>query len=356
MLSLSRLSWLFVFGVLYLVAPEAAAAVGGAKPHPLGKEELEAALMEEESPLGQQIRAIEDGITAGSTAAFDQFLEANWLLDRVTCQEEEAAGRMPSPSVVASFRQGALDSWRARSLASEYVGSFFRYQRVIAWQGRWGLLFRAVGAQGQLNFILLTLARGPDDVVRADDALPFSCGEFVSETLRRHYLTLLASLRPQGEMGQRALLYMEHLPQVLEFNEALGQGNYAAALALHERLPAVVQQDRTLLLGRLTAAEQVSPEAYAVVFAEWQRLYPDPMSLPLRWVDHLVRTGRYEEAEHLLRRLDEAVGGDPWVKQRLGDVRHARRTLDLVAGGDATPAPAAVSGQPPVRPKKTPTR
>lgn len=338
------LSWLLVISAFTALPGLSyfAIAADATRPQPLGKAEIESALQENKADLQNRIRALEDSVTGGTTTEFDRFLQNDWLLDRVTGHPTQSATDVPA-DVVTAFRTGTLQSWKTRSMAAEYVGQFFRYQRVISLHGRSGLLFRAVGERGQLGFLLLTLAQDHTGALHADDVLPIGSGEFASDTLRRNYLTLVASLNPRGPIGRRATAYIDHLPQVLEFNHAITRGEFAAALALYDALPALVRQDRALLLGRLNAAEHVSADAYAAVFAEWQRLHPDPMSLPLKSADYFLATGRYYEAEMLLRRLDEALGGDVYVKQRLGALRRTQRALALQTS-TTTPAtpPSAV--------------
>ncbi len=309
-------------------APTGLPSSSGKFPRPLERTELASLATAASSPLSSIIKNLEDSVSAGSTVEFDAFVQAGWLLDRVT-GPKGAFEEIVSDEVRAAFRSGTLESWKTRSMASEYAGQHFRFLRVIARQGRAGLLFRSVGDKGQLGFSLLTVAQGADGTLGADDVMALGTGEFATDTLRRNYLTLVASLDPQGEIGHRATIYIDHLPQVLEFNHTMGRREYQAALALHESLPAVVRQDRSMLLGRLEAAERVSVEEYAAAFAEWQRLHPDPMSLPLKSADFFLTTGRYVDAESVLRQLDAAVGGDPYLKQRLGSLRRTQRHLGL---------------------------
>lgn len=315
----------------------------------LSLEELEAALAPE-GPLRNLIDRLEASIGRGDASEFDAFLKADWLLHAIM-DPVSGKGGMVASEIETAFVQGTRASWANRSLSSDYLSHQFRFLRVHTLGGRPGLLFRSSGEEGQLNYCLFSVAAGPDGALAAQDLYVVGMGEWLSDTLRRGYLTLVESLQPRGESGRRASLYVESLPRITAMQAALAQKDYPRVLSLSAALPPEVLQDRQILLTRLEAAEHISLTERSRVFAEWQALHPNPDQLPLKWADFHIAAGKYQEARAVLAALNERLGGDSYLMARLGEIKmlaahHAAgRLLGPRPGPDAAAPERAESGQ-----------
>jgi hypothetical protein len=254
-------------------------------------------------------------------------VRTDWLLERVT-GPVEGIGLRTSPEIEAAFRSGTLNSWKNRGLAADYLGDHFKFLRVHTLAGRSGLLFRVAGDKGRLNYCLFTLATGADGVITADDVYVVGVGEFVSDTLRRGYLLLVESLNPVSASGRRAALYVDHLPQIVAVNEALAIKDYRKVLDLTGALPSALRQERSLLLMRLEAAEHTSLAERARVFEEWRALHPDALGLPLKSADFHIASGQFADAQRVLAQLNDHLGGDPYLRLRIGEARVLQRHME----------------------------
>ena len=285
----------------------------------LTMEELTRALSPD-SPLQEWITRLESTISAGESKEFDTFLRANWLLDAIMSPVHNQPHRVPA-DIETAFTQGTRASWASRSLAIDYLGHQFRFLRVHSLGGRAGLLFRSAGDAGQLNYCLFSVATSQDGSLGAQDLYVVGMGEWLSDTLRRGYLTLVESLDPRGESGRRAGLYVDSLPRITAMQAALAQRDYPRVLALSSQLPTEVRQDRQILLTRLEAAEHTSLADRAKVFDEWKALHPNPEQLPLKWADYHIAAGRFHEARGVLAALNQRLGGDSYLMLRLGEIK-----------------------------------
>jgi hypothetical protein len=302
------------------VPERSAAAVGdGLSRRALTKEELEKALAPD-SALSVWINRLEGSVARGESGDFDVFLKPDWLLDAIVRPVNEQGGNAAA-EIESAFAQGTRASWASRSLAADYLGHQFRFLRVHVIGGRAGLLFRSAGEAGQLNYCLFSVAAGRNGELLAEDLYVVGMGEWISDTLRRGYLTLVESLAPRGESGRRARLYVDALSQITAMQVALLRKEYAEVLAISSRLPTEVRQDRQVMLTRLEAAERMSLSERARVFGEWKTLHPTAEQLPLKWADYHIATGDFEEARRVLAALNERLGGDSYLMLRLGEIK-----------------------------------
>ncbi|MFN0127075.1 MAG: hypothetical protein ACKV19_10380 [Verrucomicrobiales bacterium] len=285
----------------------------------LGEKELVAAV----APGGRlwsRIESLGSSIPRGETGEFDAFLKAEWLIDAIV-RPVHSQLKTHVLEIESAFVQGTRASWENRSLSHDYLGHQFRFLRIHTLGGRPGLLFRSAGERGQLNYCLFAVAAGPDGTLSAEDLYVVGMGEWLSDTLRRGYLTLVESLDPRGESGRRASLYVESLADITAMQAALIRKDYSKVLALSSSLPPEVLQDRQILLTRLEAAENISLAERTRLFAEWKALHPNPEQLPLKWADFHLAAGRFEEARSVLAALNTRIGGDTHLMLRLGEIK-----------------------------------
>jgi thioredoxin-like negative regulator of GroEL len=148
--------------------------------------------------------------------------------------------------------------------------------------------------------------------------------EYTSETLRRSDLHLAANLL--GEEG-RALTkdhgaVADSLDKVAAVSQLLKAGQWSDVLDACAALPPAVQNDRSVMLIRLQAAENYSITSRAEVLEDWLKAYPDEMDLPLKLADHFLTQERWDDAERGVTFLLECTGGD--TRLQLRNIKYRR--------------------------------
>jgi tetratricopeptide (TPR) repeat protein len=169
------------------------------------------------------------------------------------------------------------------------------------------LLFRLIGASG-VNYHEYLLDRAG----RIVDVYPHSNGEWLSQTVRRGFLPVVAQSQ-KGPLGTADDLYLRNLPSILEMVRLFKEESYDRALAVFHGLPAEVKAHRTILMQRLAIALRVSEEEYDAALTDLQAAFPDDPSLGLVLIDYHVNRGDHERALQMVDRLDRDIGGDPYL-------------------------------------------
>lgn len=184
-------------------------------------------------------------------------------------------------------------------------------------QGKTVLLFRMTYPmeQGGMGYYEYLPRRFPDGKVRAADIYIYLSGEFLSETLRRLMLPMIAersrTILDRLVTGEQDLV--QDLPRVSQAGQLIGQGKAAEALAIFKSLRPGTMKHKAVLLGRLRAAQEVDEKDYLAVMDELQKLFPNDPCLDLVAIDARLLRKDYAGALEAIDRLDRSVGNDPYL-------------------------------------------
>jgi hypothetical protein len=315
--TLARWAADFLIGGLFLYKP--ALAASGAF---LGLAELEAKYQEKESNLAKMVERIERSISSGDPRYLDSIFDQDAVLQRVTGSEvPESEAEMREV-----FHTGTKQAWQSNSPAVEFLGQDVRFLRVKEIQGVPGLLFRAVAANGGLNYHLFCIQEKQPGNYAIVDLFNLGLNEFTTSTLRRsyrhlvnHYLSLSAET---GEIEHPCVAndFVKHLPTIGKINQALANQNGDAALLLLDSLPASLSQDRSLLVLRLDASQLVGKTKRQESLETWRKAFPDEGELPLRWAECYLDQQRWPDAKRLLQLASDRVGGDSYLQFQIGQL------------------------------------
>jgi hypothetical protein len=241
---------------------------------------------------------------------------------------------------------------QARGLADRIIqqckGGDIRLLRVRRRAGEWAALFRAVDVQGGLNYFDLHFSPDAGGRVRVSDLDILLAGEPVSAILRRGFIPLVAEQPgpPAVPLTDRDRDYLQHMDEIGEFHAHTQRGEAAAALAVYDKLPASLRQDKDLLRVRILNSLRLGPAGeptYRDAAARYEQRYPGDPALLLLERTALIAAGRYDDVLRATNALDKWVGGDPFLdvdRARAylgkGDVATAAKLVERV--NDAEPA------------------
>jgi hypothetical protein len=272
---------------------------------PVTKEEAEAIAV-----------AIHAAVTAGDVEAFAaQFDFATFgalVLDVIE-------GDTPDARRVRAAFKTELQDIRS-NLTSQIIkqvrsgGSYYYLGTVNREEGP-RAIFRLLLADNTLNYHELVLARGPQGV-RTVDMFIYTSGERLSEATQR---ILLRKLPPEtrallAKLSGRNRAVARQYNVLPEVTEPFQRGEYERVLAIYASLPTELRHDKTVQVLRVAAAQKVNDAEYAAAMDEYMRIFPGDPSIYLMAIDAHILAGRFAQAHEALDRLDQRVGGDPYLQ------------------------------------------
>ena len=294
----------------------------GAKASPptgeLSQGRIEQQLADENGSLCMFVRALERSLLTGDIQTAETAVDQDAILTRAT-QHLHFEG---DKTVRDLFFDSTKRAWAERGVTRDYCNTRFRFLRALTLKGRAGLLFRSSNRDGGINYALFTLNEPKPGNYRIADIFVVGLNEFLSDTLRRTWLNVAAGFIGDETVNIEGVNpeYVAHIGDIAELSRQMNAGNYEEALKSARSLPASLQQERTVLLIRMEAAERISIAERNAVYEDWLVAYPDEMELPLKLVHFYSSQSRWNDAERVLRRLMARLGGDAVLKMELGTV------------------------------------
>lgn len=278
----------------------------------------------------QFAKDFENAVLIQDREAIHQFFDWDRILEKAI---GEPAGI--EPEVIASFREGAKLAYEERGLGAEMTrlanaGGKVRFLRLREREGRTRAIFRlTLPNGGGMNYCELVLAPIGQDLCKAIDMHSYLSGENMSLIIRRMFLTAVSDeSQALLKSASDADPDVSNLQQVLKLTEASEVRDADQVLAIYEQLPAAVRQERSLMLMYLRAAAGHSEDKFDEAVEQFRKIHPNDPALDMLLVDRHIVKQRYEEALACVDRLDEAVGGDPYLEIQRAGVFVAKRDLD----------------------------
>jgi hypothetical protein len=281
------------------------------------------------------VNAVESGDQAGFNALIDWdsiFATATAGLDAPKAQVAAWIRGMKTAMVQNSGYAGAL-------IQNSKSGGRLDYLRTKLSHGQQMIVLRMIGPEGQgVNYIEFAASRGADQKIRATNFYPFIAGEFISDTIHRGMLPLAAaeSRTFLDKLLTQEQDYVRDLPKLKPISDAILKGNKQDALRQIKDLRPGTKKEKSVLLIRIQAAQEIDESDYVATLEEYRTLFPNDPSLDLQSIDYYTLKRDFANVLKCIDRLDQSVGGDPYlncirasVAIERGDGAEARRLAKL---------------------------
>jgi thioredoxin-like negative regulator of GroEL len=241
-------------------------------------------------------------------------------------------------------REGGL--MRVIAESGSHGGGF----RLVHMQNRKGpksALFRLnPDDQGGISYLRTILGRRGNGPIKVVDVYVFMAGENLSQTLRRSMLTLLSAQNSRSLLDRltgKEADFAKAVPTSAALSDAVRNKRGREAMELFDKLPSSLQKDKTYLIMRVIAAQQLNDEEYQRAIESYQSQFPNDPSLDLLVIDSYLIKKQYKQALLSIERLNRAVDGDNYltllrakVDLLMGDLIAAETAAQEAADEDPT--------------------
>jgi tetratricopeptide (TPR) repeat protein len=260
---------------------------------------------------------IATAVQRGEGAVLDGAIDVDAMLERAYrgVDASDTSKREFSTGVKKSFGFGGLISKEI-----EQSGSY-ELLRVRAVKGKQRALFRLISPSG-VNYHDMELEPTRNGKgQRVVDIFIFLSGEWLSETMRRAFLPVVAH---EKRAGGAHSAFIDNLPKISELSTAVRQGNHARVLAIYETLPPEVQKDRNVMLMYYQAASKAGDAEYAKALSAIQKAFPNDPALDLLLFDDYFLKKNYDGALAAIARVRRALGGDAYLDFLEGNIYYSK--------------------------------
>ena len=259
---------------------------------------------------------LEDHFSKGDRGFYADSFDVDTMLDRALAVP--GVDTTDIESDIATFKK-AFKTGFTRQLSSQIQGLKFLRLRHAGRDVR--LICRVTPIGGGMNYQELAVKRGADGKMGFVDMFIYLTGEMMSETIKRAIIPAVVEKQKslvERLFGEKSDV-VKYFMQWTEVAKLSSEGRHREALAAYAKLPASLQKEKFILVSRLKSASALGDDKeYLAALELWQRAYPKDPSLDLISIDAFILRKRYSKALESVDRLDQAVGGDPYLDYQRG--------------------------------------
>jgi len=266
-------------------------------------------------------RKIESSILTDEGAWVDQNFDLVGLLETAL---KDVQG---DPKRKDGFGRGVRESFQLGKATAEAVKEKGRYTfiRTRSIGGKVRLLFRLVTPAG-FNYHDFLLGSSAKSGLAIVDLYIYTSGEWISQTFRRAFVTMLASDPAGGKLRDNE--YMKNLDKIQKMTALKNEGKNAEVLQVFASLPAGLKTDKTLLLMRCQAALEVGEKEAIEAIEAMRKVYPQDPALSLLSIQPFLSLKKYDQALACVDALEKETGGDPYLDYERGEIQFAAGAMD----------------------------
>lgn len=268
-----------------------------------------------------QARNFADALEKAAEARDGQAM--NRLIDWETLIDTSMEGLNISSIMKRNFMQG-LDAsapnggpFAASIVMALQGGGSYRFLRVREIDGQRRVLFRLLMPNdGGVNYHDITVGVDDSGRARAVDIYVYLTGEPVSQTFRRLLIPMAASMNRGvlDRLGGEEQLLVKHLQDIQTITQAVQSGHHQIALERFGQLPKKLQEEKSLQILHINAAQSADESVYIAAIEEMQRLFPNDPSMEMMLIDGHFMKKEWDKAIESVDRLDARLGGDPYLE------------------------------------------
>lgn len=254
--------------------------------------------------------ALQTAVTEQDQAALDDLFDKEEFVNLIIIDDGSAK--------LARFNEGFKSKLVERSILGTMIlqkasteGFSYELVRVYFDKKEPHIIFRLSGASG-INYhdFLLKKIKGDYSIV---DAYIYLSGEYISATFRRLYIIASKDYLPPSISAGLPDFQLEEIMQVANAKQLVDQGHYPEAAEMMSGLGEDIRKEKIFALMELLIKANLEEEDYLQAMVDYKNLFPEDPSIDLVSLDYLLIQEKFEEGLAAIDRLDERLGGDPYL-------------------------------------------
>ncbi len=274
-------------------------------------------------------RKLEEGFRDRDAAALDKALDLDALF------EKALRGVPADEKNKAAFVRGAKRSAQVGRKVTQALGESgtLKLLRVRRFEGRPRALFRML-VDDTFNYYEFLLDASPRGGLRIVDLYIALTGEWLSDSMRRLYVSMLAS-EPgfAGKLVGKENEVLRGMPKLARMNALLEQGKAEEAYRLYDELPAALKAERLAHVQRCRAAQGVGEKEALGALEEFRKAFPGDGAAAIYGLGTYSMAKKWDLALRAMDEIEAWAGGDAYL--------HCQRALLHLEKGDFAKAKAS---------------
>jgi hypothetical protein len=294
------------------------------------------------------VRTYVDGLVAA--AARGDSAEINGMIDWDAILEKSTADYAAPSGFRDAFMNSARQSLLQKSaLANDMISAFknggdLALLRPRGKSGEKSALLRLLPSKGGgVTYLEFFPVRRADGAIRAVDVYAMGNGEPFTKMFRRLYLQGVGVARGTAKAADEFSKGADRLEQM---RQALDANKIDEARKAWDAIPQSLQNEKLCMVLYVRMCQSLGDAEYSAALAKFRKLFPNDPAADLMAVDAFVQAKEWAKALESIDRLDEAVGGDPYLNVLRSGV-HVSAEKPVHARDDLK---KAVAGMPDFRP------
>lgn len=215
------------------------------------------------------------------------------------------------------FIAGVIDGLGSAGLFSTIgkQSTSFNLLRVREIKGTYSILFRAIMANGGLNYYDFVVERNKKGEVKIVDSYIYTGTGYMSDIMR----DVMLSAMPDG-FGSADKDAEKIIKSIKAITKAKNEGNFVKVLAEYNKLSPKDKKQKVFLSYRVMAAQNVSVEEYKAAFDDYYANFPNEQGISLLMIDRYFLDEEYDKVIEAINKTDSVVGGDSYLELLRGNV------------------------------------
>lgn len=192
------------------------------------------------------------------------------------------------------------------------TGGSYKVVRVLRRDGRFHAVFRMTLPNQGMNYHDIRVVRSNGNVM-GDRLFVAINSEEMADTMRSLAMPAMKSRNLAARLSGRQKAEEAAFDTTIALLTAVRNGQFEETVRLFEQLPEANQNNKSVMLGMITAQSQLDETKYLEAIDRYRDAYPNDPSLGLVLLDAAVLRQDWDLLETSRTKLNAWTGGDPYV-------------------------------------------